>query len=233
MPATHISSNKLLRFSVELLFREGQTGLFQSHSFSSLVDSVQTFPIIDRYTSSQSIVGKLSQLVPFPSLAGSSCQSRIHNIGSLVSVFPQRSFIHFERDVTSTCTSLPGGATWAVRHDSRDTRGSFLRADAFFPNRSLDYWKRVCKTLRCKEVLGSYLVYKQFLSETIGKSLSCNFFAQGGIELFSLFFTSCTTGAAPVLSLDQSPREEQLDNPSSESDQYTSAHLSCWFSIIE
>ncbi|XP_064978989.1 probable protein phosphatase 2C 80 [Musa acuminata AAA Group] len=219
MPATHISSNKLLRFSVELLFREGQTGLFQSHSFSSLVDSVQTFPIIDRYTSSQSIVGKLSQLVPFPSLAGSSCQSRIHNIGSLVSVFPQRSFIHFERDVTSTCTSLPGGATWAVRHDSRDTRGSFLRADAFFPNRSLDYWKRVCKTLRCKEVLGSYLVYKQFLSETIGKSLSCNFFAQGGIELFSLFFTSCTTGAAPVLSLDQSLREEQLDNPSSESDQ--------------
>ncbi|CAL9158247.1 unnamed protein product [Musa hybrid cultivar] len=219
MPATHISSNKLLRFSVELLFREGQTGLFQSHSFSSLVDSVQTFPIIDRYTSSQSIVGKLSQLVPFPSLAGSSCQSRIHNIGSLVSVFPQRSFIHFERDVTSTCTSLPGGATWAVRHDSRDTRGSFLRADVFFPNRSLDYWKRVCKTLRCKEVLGSYLVYKQFLSETIGKSLSCNFFAQGGIELFSLFFTSSTTGAAPVLSLDQSLREEQLDNPSSESDQ--------------
>ncbi|CAL9110122.1 unnamed protein product [Musa acuminata var. zebrina] len=219
MPATRISSNKLLRFSVELLFREGQTGLFQSHSFSSLVDSVQTFPIIDRYTSSQSIVGKLSRLVPFPSLAGSSCQSRIHNIGSLVSVFPQRSFIHFERDVTSTCTSLPGGATWAVRHDSRDTRGSFLRADPFFPNRSLDYWKRVWKTLRCKEVLGSYLVYKQFLSETIGKSLSCNFFAQGGIELFSLFFTSCTTGAAPVLSLDQSPREEQLDNPSSESDQ--------------
>ncbi|CAL9150107.1 unnamed protein product [Musa hybrid cultivar] len=219
MPATHISSNKLLRFSVELLFREGQTGLFQSHSFSSLVDSVQTFPTIDRYTSSQSIVGKLSRLVPFPSLAGSSCQSRIHNIGSLISVFPQRSFIHFERDVTSTCTSLPGGATWAVRHDSRDTRGSFLRADAFFPNRSLDYWKRVCKTLRCQEVLGSYLVYKQFLSETIGKSLSCNFFAQGGIELFSLFFTSCTTGAAPVLSLDQSLREEQLDNPSSESDQ--------------
>lgn len=233
MPATHISSNKLLRFSVELLFREGQTGLSQSHSFSSLVNSIQAFPIIDRYTSSHSIVGKLSRLVPFPSLAGSSCQSRIHSIGSLVSVFPQRSFIHFERDVTSTCTSLPGGATWAVRHDSRDTRGSFLRADAFFPNRSLDYWKRVCKTLRCQEVLGSYLVYKQFLSETIGKSLSCNSFAQGGIVLFSLFFTSCTTGAAPYMSLDQSLREEQLDNPSSESDQYASAHLSCWFSIIE
>ncbi|URE27489.1 stage II sporulation protein E [Musa troglodytarum] len=219
MPAAHISSNKLLRFSVELLFREGQTGLFQSHSFSSLVDSIQTFPIIDRCTS-QSIVGKLSRLVPFPSLAASSCQSRIHNVGSLVSVFPQWSFIQFERNVASNCTSLPGGAAWAIHHDSRDTPGSFLRADAFCPSRSLDYWKRVCKTLRCQEALGSYVVYKQSLSETIGKSLSCNLFAQGGImELFSLFFTSCTTGAASDMSLDQSLREEQLDDPSSESDQ--------------
>ncbi|RWW29266.1 hypothetical protein GW17_00006216 [Ensete ventricosum] len=224
MPA-HFPS-KLFRFSVELLDRQRHSGLFQSHSFSSLVDCIRAFSRNDRPTA-HSIVGAFYRVISVPSLTGASWHSCIHNVGSLVSESTQSSsFVLFERNMAFPCNSLPGGAEWVTHNQNRKMLGSFLSFDAYFSHGNFDYCSRLCKTLRFQELSSSNAVYRHIWSTAIGESF--NLFSPNGIKvLCSSFFTSFSTGAASDMSLGGSPQEEQLDNSSnsSDSDQYASLHL--------
>lgn len=215
MPA-HFPS-KLFRFSVELLYRQRHSGLFQSHSFSSLVDCIRAFSSNDRPTA-ESIVGTFYRMVSVPSLTGASWYSCIHNVGRLVSESTRSSScVLFERNMAFSCNSLPGGAEWVTHHQNRKMLGSFLSFDAYFSHGNFDYCSRSCKTLRIQELSNSTAVYRHIWSSAIGESF--NLFSPNGIKvLSSSFFTSFSTGAASDMSLGGSPQEEQLDNSSSSSD---------------
>ncbi|KAJ8510341.1 hypothetical protein OPV22_000775 [Ensete ventricosum] len=215
MPA-HFPS-KLFRFSVELLDRQRHSGLFQSHSFSSLVDCIRAFSRNDRPTA-HSIVGAFYRVISVPSLTGASWHSCIHNVGSLVSESTQSSsFVLFERNMAFPCNSLPGGAEWVTHNQNRKMLGSFLSFDAYFSHGNFDYCSRLCKTLRFQELSSSNAVYRHIWSTAIGESF--NLFSPNGIKvLCSSFFTSFSTGAASDMSLGGSPQEEQLDNSSNSSD---------------
>ncbi|THU55812.1 hypothetical protein C4D60_Mb11t10550 [Musa balbisiana] len=215
MPA-HFPS-KLFRFSVELLYRQRHSGLFQSHSFSSLVDCIRAFSSNDHPTA-ESIVGTFYRMISVPSLTGASWYSCIHNVGRLVSDSTQSSScVLFERNMAFSCNSLPGGAEWVAHHQNRKMLGSFLSFDAYFSHGNFDYCSRSFKTLRIQEVSNSTAVYRHIWSSAIGESF--NLFSPNGIKvLSSSFFTSFSTGAASDMSLGGSPREEELDNSSSSSD---------------
>uniref|UniRef100_A0A804L6N5 Protein phosphatase n=1 Tax=Musa acuminata subsp. malaccensis TaxID=214687 RepID=A0A804L6N5_MUSAM len=215
MPA-HFPS-KLFRFSVELLYRQRHSGLFQSHSFSSLVDCIRAFSSNDRPTA-ESIVGTFYRMVSVPSLTGASWYSCIHNVGRLVSESTRSSScVLFERNMAFSCNSLPGGAEWVTHHQNWKMLGSFLSFDAYFSHGNFDYCSRSCKTLRIQELSNSTAVYRHIWSSAIGESF--NLFSPNGIKvLSSSFFTSFSTGAASDMSLGGSPQEEQLDNSSSSSD---------------
>ncbi|XP_018676934.2 probable protein phosphatase 2C 55 isoform X2 [Musa acuminata AAA Group] len=215
MPA-HFPS-KLFRFSVELLYRQRHSGLFQSHSFSSLVDCIRAFSSNDRPTA-ESIVGTFYRMISVPSLTGASWYSCIHNVGRLVSESTRSSScVLFERNMAFSCNSLPGGAEWVTHHQNRKMLGSFLSFDAYFSHGNFDYCSRSCKTLRIQELSNSTAVYRHIWSSAIGESF--NLFSPNGIKvLSSSFFTSFSTGAASDMSLGGSPQEEQLDNSSSSSD---------------
>lgn len=217
------SRQKVLQSSVDILLGRGQrlsfgsSGFFRSHSLSTLFDKIQLFHRANHLTTLP-ISGTLSCKVPVPSVIGPSCQSSVYQAESLISESTQ--------NMMSTGNSLCGETEIAARHlenlhlKSGQILNSVMKADVSFHSRSLDYCRRVSGNLKNREPWGNNMIYKCFWSNAAGKSLGSNPFLEPKTkEIWSSWSSPYSTGAAPDVSFDGSPREEQLENSSVSSHQ--------------
>lgn len=228
----------MLQSSVDILLGRGpslsfsNSGFFQSHPLATLFNNIPLFRRADHLTTLPITEG-LPGTIRVPAVTGPSCQSGLYQVDSLVSEPIQRfPFILFQRNIMSTGNSLCGEAEMAARHlDNLHLRsGQILstvtRADVYFCNKSLDYCTRVSGSLKNREPWGNNMIYKCFWSNATGKRLGPNPFIEHRTKgILSLWSAAYSTRAAPDVSFDCSPREEQPENSSCSSHQYVSCRL--------
>ncbi|XP_008798754.1 probable protein phosphatase 2C 55 [Phoenix dactylifera] len=227
MPSSYFSRQKVLQASVDILLGRGQSlsvsnsGFFQSHPFATLFNNIRLFRRADHPTALP-ITGALPCTIRVPSVTGPSCQSGLYQVDSLVSEPIQRfPFILFQRNIMSTGNSLCVEAEMAARHldnlhmKSGQILNNVMRADVCFHNKSLDYCRRVSGSLKNRETWGNNMIYKCFWSNAAGKSLGPYPFLESKTNgILSLWSAAYSTRAAPDVSFDCSPREEQPENSS-------------------
>ena len=220
MPAKFFSKQKLLRSLAGFLLNQGQNsvlanaGHFISKPFSTLSSSIRPFHTLD-LRAALSLFGSLPPSVQLPSAVG------------LAESTHRSSSILLQRNTMSTCSSLSGCAELGARQlESLNWKsGQMLNPvtssiDLSYGSISADYCRRARGSLKSKEPWGNNMVYKCFCSNSMGTNSKSNLF----MELWARdFHTSRSAlyaaGAAPGVSLDGVPREEQLGS-SAASDQY-------------
>lgn len=220
MPSKYFSKQKLLRSLAGFLLNQGQNsvltnaGHFISKPFSTLSSSIRPFHTLD-LRAALSLFGSLPQSIPLPSAVVLS-ESAQKCTSTLV-----------QRKTMSACSSLLGTAELGARQlESLNWKsGRMLNPTTSGINLShgskcVDYCKKVSGSLKVRESCGNNIIYKCFLSNLAGTNSKANLI----IELQTRDFHTSrsvqfSAGAAPDVSLDGVPREDQLGNAASSSDQ--------------
>lgn len=238
-----------LQASLEFLLGRGQNFLFGNtfyfplQPFSTLGHSIHqslwpSISVLRIFNTSDrpkglSVIGTVSRAFSVPSVTGPSCQPCLYNIDTLLSEPNQRLPCSLlQRNIMSACNSLLGRAEPGARHlvnmsSSRQILISVMRAGICYSYKGLDYCRRISGNLKSREPWGTNMVYRCFWSSATGTSWKSNFSLEPGIQDFQ---SRCTVPysaeAAPDVSLDGTPREEQFENSAVPSDQYVSGHPS-------
>ncbi|KAG1368738.1 putative protein phosphatase 2C 55 [Cocos nucifera] len=131
----------------------------------------------------------------------------------------------FKRSIMSACNSLLRRAEPGARHlenmsSSRQILNSVMRADILYSYKGLDYCRRINGSLKNREPWGTNMVYRCFWSNATGTSWRSNFSLEPGMQDFQSQHTvPYSAEAAPDVSLDGTPQEEQFENSAVPSDQ--------------
>nr|XP_010923448.1 probable protein phosphatase 2C 55 [Elaeis guineensis] len=242
MPSTYFSKKKGLQASSEFLLGRGQNFLFghtlsfPSQPLSTLVHGIHQSPrssinVLRNFNTSDcrkgpSVIGTISRTFSVPSVTGPSCQPCLYNVDTVLSEPNQKLPCSlFKRSIMSACSSLLGRAEPGAWHlekmsSSRQILNSVMQADICYSYKGLDYCRRISGNLKNREPWGTNMVYRCFWSNATGTSWKSKFSLEPGIRDFQSQRTvPYSAEAAPDVSLDGTPQQEQFENSAVPSDQ--------------